>query len=316
MAKKKADPAGDALRELEQTGDRVADWAARNAALILGAIAAILVIAAGAGLYVQHGSNARDQAADALALATSQYRMAMGADPNGGPVPEPANPELAERTRTKFVERFTAVARDHEGTSAGIVAWLEAGKLQTELGRLDDAVVSFSAARDEADLLRPIAQTAGAPSGTVLLDRLDELPGPLRASLLQWIEFGLPPRVAPGTRLRWVASLPPLHTAGPDHGEDPALLAALAGLVVSIPPLRERAQAIPCFVEATVREWSHAAGRRPRAIAPDAAEELALYTWPGNCRRCRGPAPRPWSASRPTIRITPSGSSMRVPSAS
>jgi len=53
VAKKKSDPAGDALRELEQTGDRVADWASQNAALILGVIAAILVIAAGAGLYVR-----------------------------------------------------------------------------------------------------------------------------------------------------------------------------------------------------------------------------------------------------------------------
>ncbi len=150
MAKKKSNPTGEALREIEETGDRVADWAAQNAALILGAIAAVLVIAAGAGLYVQHGSDARDEAANALAVATSQYRAAMGADPNGGTIAEPANRELAERTRTKFVERFASVAREHEGTAAGAVAWLEAGNLQAELGLPDAAVTSFLAARDAA----------------------------------------------------------------------------------------------------------------------------------------------------------------------
>jgi len=181
--------------------------------------------------------------------------------------------------------RVPLIVRGEPGTGRALFArYVHTFGGDTAGGSMPFVELDCAAARDEADLLRPIAQTAGAPSGTVLLDRLDELPGPLRARLLQWIEFGLPPRVAPGTRLRWVASLPPLHTARPDHGEDPALLAALAGLVVSIPPLRERAQAIPSFVEATVREWSHTAGRRPRAIAPDAAEELALYTWPGNCR--------------------------------
>ena len=150
MAKKKPNTAGDALRDIEETGDRVAAWAAENAVLILAAVAAVLVIAAGGGLYVQHGSDARDKAADALAVATSQYRMAMGADPNGGAIAEPANPELAERTRTEFVERFSLVAQQHDGTAAGVVAWLEAGNLQTELGRPEDAVASFSAARDAA----------------------------------------------------------------------------------------------------------------------------------------------------------------------
>lgn len=151
MAKKKdANSAGDALRDLEQTGDRVAAWAAANALGILIAVAVVLMLAAGAGLYVQHGSDARDQAADALALVTSQYRIAMGADPIGGTIVEPANPELAERTRTDFVERFKRVASEHDGTTAGVVAWLEAGNLQVELGRPEDASVSFAAARDAA----------------------------------------------------------------------------------------------------------------------------------------------------------------------
>jgi tetratricopeptide (TPR) repeat protein len=149
--KKNPNPTAETLKGLEESGDRVAEWAAENAALILGAIAAVLVIAGAAGLYVQHDDNSRDAAADSLALATSQYRQAMGADPVGGPIPEPANPELGEKTRSEYVERFVQVARDHENTTAGALAWLEAGQLQTELGRLEAAAESFGRARDAAE---------------------------------------------------------------------------------------------------------------------------------------------------------------------
>ena len=143
-------PTSETLREIEESGDRVAEWASENAALILGAIAAILVIAGGVGLYVQGQENTRDEGADALAIATSQYRQAMGADPIGGPIPEPANPEVAEQTRTEYAERFAAVAAEHAGTTAAAVAWLETGHLQTQLGRLEAAAESFARARDEA----------------------------------------------------------------------------------------------------------------------------------------------------------------------
>ena len=143
-------PTSETLREIEESGDRVAEWASENAALILGVIAAILVLAGAVGLYVQSQENTRDAAADALAIATSQYRQAMGADPIGGPIPEPANPEVAERTRTEYAERFMAVANEHAGTTAAAVAWLETGHLQTELGRLEAAAESFGRARDEA----------------------------------------------------------------------------------------------------------------------------------------------------------------------
>lgn len=148
--KKNPNPTAETLRELEASGDRVAEWASENAALILGAIAALLLIAGAAGLYVQAGENQRDEAADALAVATSQYRKAMGADPIGGPIPEPANPELGAATRAEYVERFAEVARSHPETTSGALAWLEAGDLQAQLGRHEAAAESFGRARDAA----------------------------------------------------------------------------------------------------------------------------------------------------------------------
>lgn len=150
MSKKKQNTAANTLRDIEETGDRVAEWVAENAVLILSSIAAILVLSAATGLYVQHGTDTQDEAADALALATSQYRLAMGADPTGGPIVEPANPELAAETRQRFVERFVAVAGEHSGTPAAAIAWLEAGNLQVELGENEAAAKSFASARDAA----------------------------------------------------------------------------------------------------------------------------------------------------------------------
>ena len=150
MARKNANPTANTLSELEATGDRLAEWASRNAALILGVVAGILVLAAGVGFWVQHGASQRDAAADALARATSEYRRAMGADPSGGAVPEPANAALAERTRTEFAARFETLGQEYAGTTAGAIAMLEAGELNLDLGQLEEAAANFAAARDGA----------------------------------------------------------------------------------------------------------------------------------------------------------------------
>lgn len=170
-AKNKPNPTAETLAELEATGDRLTEWASEHAAVILGVIAAILVLAAAVGFYVQHGSDARDQAANALAIASSQYRQAMGADPAGGPIPEPANPELGQRTRSEFADRFAALGREHANTSAGAIAWLKAGALQVELDRDDDARASFEAAR------RAAGKTAASAIASTRLAALAERQG-------------------------------------------------------------------------------------------------------------------------------------------
>ncbi|MBJ18085.1 MAG: tetratricopeptide repeat protein [bacterium] len=237
--KKKPNPTAETLRDLEESGDRIAEWASENAALILGTIAAVLVIAAGVGLYVQADVNSRDAAADDLALATGQYRQAMGADPIGGPIPEPANPELAERTRIEYVERFAEVARRHAGTSAGALAWLEAGHLQTDLGRLEAAAESFGHARDDA------AGSSIAALGSIRLAQLAEERGdpqsaaqayeaaaslesyPLRAAALAdaarcWVEAGEAERA--------LAAFQKLETEHPDAVIAPHVAALIGEL--------------------------------------------------------------------------------------
>lgn len=240
--KKNPNPTAETLREIEESGDRITEWASEHAALILGAIAAILVLAGGAGLWVQAGQNTRDAAADDLAIATSQYRQAMGADPIGGAIPEPANPALAEQTRSDYVDRFAEVAREHAGTSAGALAWLETGNLQTELGRLEAAAESFGRARDDA------RGTAIAALGSIRLANLAEGRGdpataagayeeaakiesyPLRASALAdaarcWVEAG--------ETTRALAAFQRLESEHPDETVPPQISALIAELRIA-----------------------------------------------------------------------------------
>ena len=114
MTRKDTNTAARTLADLEATGDRLAEWSSQHAATILAVIAAVLVAAAGIGFYAQHRSAGRRAAANALALASSEYRQAMGADPLGGAIPEPANAEVAAETREQFSQRFVTVAGNHE----------------------------------------------------------------------------------------------------------------------------------------------------------------------------------------------------------
>ena len=150
MTRKETNTTAQTLAELEATGDRLAEWSSQHAATILAVIAAVLVVAAGVGFYIQHRSEGRQEAANALALAIGEYRQAMGADPLGGAIPEPANAEVAAATREQFSQRFVAVASANPRTTPGALAWLEAGQLALELGKRDEAKAHFEQARDAA----------------------------------------------------------------------------------------------------------------------------------------------------------------------
>jgi tetratricopeptide (TPR) repeat protein len=176
LSKKEHNRTAEALREIEASGDRVAEWASENAALILGIIAGLLVIAAGIGFWVQHSSDTRDASVNALARTTSDYRIAMGADPLDTLVPEPANAELAERTRTEFAARFEEVGREYSGTTVGAIGLLEAGGLQVELGQLDAAIQNFEAARDS------VQGTSLAALASTRLAGLAETRGDMKAA--------------------------------------------------------------------------------------------------------------------------------------
>ncbi len=126
-----------------------------------------------------------------------------------------------------------------------------------------------------------------ADGGTLFLDELGELPLPVQAKLLRVLETG---RVRPvgGGRERRVsvrvigATCADLERSVADGGFRQDLLARLAGVVVRVPPLRERRADIPLLARHLLRE----AGCE-RALDADFVEGLLRHDWPDNVRGLR-----------------------------
>jgi DNA-binding NtrC family response regulator len=128
---------------------------------------------------------------------------------------------------------------------------------------------------------------------TVWLEDVDRLPEALQLRVRGWIEYGLPEAVLRTTRVRFVASARDERdygVLGDDSFDDQAnlprlnrgLAAALSGLVVALPSLRERAECIGSFVAEATRAWSTSQSERPRSFGDLALHELESYPWPGN----------------------------------
>ncbi len=178
--------------------------------------------------------------------------------------------------------------RGEEGTGRGLVArYVHAfgGSDVTELLHLPCAGVG-----SEPELLRLIGEADprnGDRQRTIWLEDVDRLPASLQLRVRDWIEYGLPGEVIRSTRVRFIASA---HDAREQVDETDTQLphlsrgleSTLSGLVIALPPLRERAACIRGFVVDSTLAWSAAHGERPRTFGEQALRELSSYPWPGN----------------------------------
>lgn len=138
------------LEALQSRGEKLAEWIGANPIPILGGLAAVLVFAAVVGIVQSVRADASEEAAIALATAQSDFRAAMGARPGELDIAEPANPDVARSARTTFAERFGQIAADFADQPVGALAAIEQGALQQELGQIDAAIATWSAAADRA----------------------------------------------------------------------------------------------------------------------------------------------------------------------
>lgn len=53
---------------------------------------------------------------------------------------------------------------------------------------------------------------------------------------------------------------------------------------IRVPPLRERAEDIPCLIDRILKKKAHEIGETTRRISPEALERLSSCGWPGNVR--------------------------------
>jgi tetratricopeptide (TPR) repeat protein len=137
------------IEEIEDLAERGAQWIRDHLALTITTLVVVLITAAGVGAFAAHRTHEAQAASNAFDRVATEYRKAMGADPDALEVPELANPDAAARIQSEFAEQFAAVAEEHSGTVAAALARLEQGNLAAAAGQTDAAIEIWQGAIEE-----------------------------------------------------------------------------------------------------------------------------------------------------------------------
>ena len=128
-----------------------------------------------------------------------------------------------------------------------------------------------------------------ANGGTLMLDEIGDLPMPLQAKLLRFLQERVIERVGGRQEIpvdvRIVCAthqdLKQLTTEG-RFRED--LYYRLAEIVVNIPPLRSRVGDAALLAHAFTKRFAHEQNRRNLSLSEDALRAIEAHSWPGNIR--------------------------------
>lgn len=128
-----------------------------------------------------------------------------------------------------------------------------------------------------------------AEFGTLFLDEVDALPLTVQPKLLRAIEDRIITPIGSdkprSIDVRIIAaSTANLRVAAAEGRFMSALLYRLNGVVLRLPPLRERREDVPLLFDHFLRDAARRFGRETPAIAPDHRAMLAEHDWPGNVR--------------------------------
>jgi len=152
---------------------------------------------------------------------------------------------------------------------------------------------SFTGAyRDRLGLLEMAHQ------GTIFLDEIGEMSLRMQALLLRFLENGEIQRVGADrvqsrVDVRVIAATNRNlmdRIATKDFRED--LYYRLNVIHITIPPLRQRREDIPVFLDLFLRTYADRHGVRTPELASDALEHMVAYDWPGNVRELKNVAER------------------------
>jgi len=131
-----------------------------------------------------------------------------------------------------------------------------------------------------------------ADGGTIFLDEIGELPMAAQVKFLRILENGEYLRVGSSlprkVNVRVIAATNKdleVETRHRRFRQD--LLFRLRSVTIMVPPLRERPEDIPTFVEGFAGETARKHGLEYRGISDAAMEALIVYRWPGNVRELR-----------------------------
>jgi transcriptional regulator with PAS, ATPase and Fis domain len=137
-----------------------------------------------------------------------------------------------------------------------------------------------------------------ASGGTIFLDEIGEMSLRMQALLLRFLENGELQRVGSDriqsridVRVIAATNRNLMERIGSKAFRED-LYYRLNVIHITIPPLRERREDIPVFIQYFIRQYSQRHGIRAPEIAPDALSQLVAYTWPGNVRELKNVAER------------------------
>ena len=146
-----------------------------------------------------------------------------------------------------------------------------------------------------------------AHGGTLFLDEIGEMPVALQGKLLRALEESvIRPLGAEPVKIdvRIVAATNSDLEEKTDRGQfRPDLYYRLAGMVVTVPPLRKRREDIPALVEHFFRGACEESGRRVTGITYGGLRRLTGRSWPGNVRELE-------HAVRQLVYLAPVGSAI------
>mgnify|MGYP001368728148 CR=1 FL=1 len=128
-----------------------------------------------------------------------------------------------------------------------------------------------------------------AGGGTLFLDEIGELPKPVQAKLLRFLESGEIRRVGENTAFRCDVrvvcathrNLEQMVQQG-EFRED--LLFRINTVEIYAPPLRERIEDIPALAAHLIRRFRPQTPEGAELLTPEALDRLQRHSWPGNVR--------------------------------
>jgi len=131
-----------------------------------------------------------------------------------------------------------------------------------------------------------------ADHGSLFLDEVNEMGLGVQAKLLRAIERREFRRVGGTKKITVdlnliVATNANLEERVKDGRFREDLYYRLKVVTISVPPLRERREAIPILAERFLADVAEHAGMPPKRLAPEALAILERYDWPGNIRELR-----------------------------
>jgi len=131
-----------------------------------------------------------------------------------------------------------------------------------------------------------------ANGGTLFLDEIAEMPLALQAKMLRFLETRRYMRVGGAKKIEAdvrlvLATLRPLEQEVRAGRFRPDLYYRIQGIVLEVPPLRERRRDIPELLDAFVAQLSAIHDVEPPVFVRSARAALTAYDWPGNVRELR-----------------------------